>query len=118
MRSSEQPLAGSIDPTHAAEVVALLDALRADGVRVAIVHLPTYLPLTVPHADALACYARLARERGFARFNYEQDPRLGIGADATDFRDWCHPLAGPSERISQRLAADLAASGFTAPGRP
>jgi len=118
MRPPELQLAGPIELEQTKEVVGLLEDLRADGVRVAIVHLPTYLPLTPPHVDSTAFYARTARERKLPRFDYERDPRLAIGGDPADFRDWGHALAGPSARISRRLAADLEACGFTAPGRP
>lgn len=98
------------DPDAVAALAGLLDDLRADHARVTLVSLPTYGPLTPPHASSDASVRRLAEERGIRLLDYQADARLALAGDAAAFRDWSHLNLVGSRRLNARLAADLAGS--------
>lgn len=93
------------------EFEALLDTLRADRVAVILVQLPSYLPEIGEHPRQQAQLQAIARERGLTYLNYNGDRRSAFNRDRSLFADWVHLNARGAERISRRLAEDLAALG-------
>ena len=97
------------EPTYAAALQALLDALRADGVAVAAFQAPYLHAVQGEDARTNAALARLLAARGIPFLDYNTGPDAGFRERLALFADVTHLNAEGAERFSRRLAADLSA---------
>lgn len=106
------PIPLDTDAGLVASFHALLDTLRADGVRVILVQPPTYAPDAGEHGQEQAHLQAIARERGLTYLNYNGERASALNYDRRHFTDWLHISAAGAERFSRRLGEDMAALGL------
>lgn len=95
------------DPAAVATLDALLRRMRADGVAVALVQPPHYLPTSGARARERAAIAAIARACGVVYLDYNGALGGPLNRDASAFMDWAHLNRAGSQVFSRRLQADL-----------
>jgi lysophospholipase L1-like esterase len=95
------------DPAAVTSLRALLRRLRDDGVAVALVQPPQYVPTSGERRRERATIAAIARAAGVVYLDYNGALGGPLNRDASAFMDWAHLNRAGSQVFSRRLQADL-----------